>query len=112
MANIDTSKIYSEEQKTRMIDKLKNMPNKTVFMLNKQDVCPIKVRIEKTPHFIHIVDVETSTDMITVGKLYGQPTQESQYRKIVDDIEMFIVNWDLTTKCHFCDLARAQGYDD
>ena len=112
MANIDTSKIYTEEQKTRMIEKLKNMPNKTEFMLNKQDVCPIKVRIDKTPNFIHIVDVETSNDMITVGKLYGQPTQESQYRKIVDDIEMFIVNWDLTTKCHFCDLARALGYDD
>ena len=36
MANIDTSKIYSEEQKTRMIDKLKNMPNKTVWTYDRE----------------------------------------------------------------------------
>ena len=112
MANIDTSKIYNAEQKSRMIAKLKNMASGTEFLLNKNDVCPIKVRIEKTPRVIRLVDVESNNDMVVTGMFYGQRTNEEQYQKIVNDIEMFIVNWDLTCKCHFIDLSRKLGYDD
>lgn len=106
---------YTNEQKERMIEKLKEMPNKTEFLLNKKDTCPIKVRIEKSlaggKTYLYLVDVETGNIMIVCGFFYGQHDRNECYVHMVDEIEDLIEHWDLVVKQHFIDLGDKMGYE-
>lgn len=79
---------YTTEQKERMVAKLMAMPSGTEFKLNKNDDCPLNVRIEKTlaggKTYLYLVDVETDNNMIVCGFLYGQHDRNECYAKMVD----------------------------
>ena len=110
-----TTMAYTNEQKERMVAKLMSMPSGTEFKLNKNDSCPLDVRIEKTlaggKTYLYLVDVETGNNMIVCGFLYGQHGRNECYAKLVDEIEDLIENWDLVLKQHFIDLGNKMGYE-
>ena len=100
---------YTEEQKTRMMDKLKAMKSGTIFNLNKNDVCPIKVKILKTWSSIHLTAPDLKDSVILT--VYGSPDSSKALREVVDTIEDYINHWDLMVKQFFINKARLQGYE-
>lgn len=100
---------YTEDQKSRMMKKLKEMKSGTIFDLNKKDVCPIKVKILKTCSSIHLTAPELDDSVILT--VYGSPDSSKTLREVVDTIEDYITNWDLMVKQFFISKARLEGCD-
>ena len=100
---------YTEEQKTRMMDKLNNMKSGTVFNLNKKDVCPIRVKIFKTHDLISLLAPDLKDEIIL--SVYGDPKSKKALRTVVDTIEDYINHWDLMVKQFFISKSRLEGYE-
>ena len=63
-------KNYTAKQYEMMENKLKNLANGEVFKLNKNDVCPIEVTLNKRRGFkdswrLQLIDAETDDTLIT-----------------------------------------------
>lgn len=99
---------YTESQKARMIEKIRNIRDNEVFKLNKKDVCPLDVYIVRTPRSISMIDAETKQPLF---KTYGWYENDSCLRKFVEAIEEAITDWDRVTKYHFSVVARQEGRD-
>lgn len=100
---------YTEDQKTRMMDKLDNMKSGTIFNLNKNDVCPIRVKILKTRDSIALLAPDLKDEAIL--SVYGDSKSKKALRTVVDTIEDYIYHWDLMVKQFFISKSRLAGYE-
>lgn len=98
---------YTQEQKDRMFQKIKEMKDGTIVNLNKDDVCPIKCKFKKNDFGMWFKSVETGTTIVCARGVPG----DSLIRFFVNRIEKAIDEWDLVTKQYFIDLSRKQGLD-
>lgn len=101
---------YTESQIIRMCDKIKNLESGEEFLLNKDDVCPIKVKLIKTSTALKLIDVEVGEEMCYVKG--WSSNADAVVRKMVELMLDFIKDWDRCTKAHFAYLARKEGYDN
>ena len=98
---------YTQEQKDRMFQKIKEMKDGTIVNLNKDDVCPIKCKFKKNDFGMWFKSVETGTTIVSARGVPG----DDLIQWFVKRIEKAIDEWDLVTKQYFIDLARKQGLD-
>ena len=101
---------YTESQIIRMCNKIKNLKNGEVFLLNKGDVCPIKVKMVKTSTALKLIDVDVDKEMCYAKG--WSANADAVVRKMVEMMLEFIEDWDRCTKTHFAYLARKEGYDN
>lgn len=100
---------YTDDQKRRMVAKLKAMKNGTIFNLNKKDVCPIKCKLIRFRTSISLVAPELNDDVLLT--IQGNSDSNETLMMVVDTIEDWINHWDIVTKQYFIDLARCEGLD-
>ena len=100
---------YTQDQKKRMIEKLRNMKSGEVFKLNKQDITPIECKLVRGFNGIMIVATELKDEPII--SVAGAPNAYTTLEAVVDVIEDYINHWDLMVKQFFISKARLEGRD-
>ena len=93
---------YTESQISRMIEKLRNTPDKTPFKLNPRDPKAFNVHLVRTPHSISLVDTDGHTEMISA---FGWHENDSVLREIVLSIQNYINHWEDAVEIHNRDIT-------
>ena len=101
---------YTESQIIRMCNKIKSLKNGEEFLLNKSDVCPIKVKFIKSATTLRLFDIDAGHEMCMVKG--WSCNADAVVRKMVDLMLEFINDWDRCTKAHFAYVSRKEGYDN
>ena len=97
---------YTQSQISRMIEKIRNTPDKTPFKLNKNDPDKFDVHLVRTPHSIELIDTDAGTRMVYV---YGWHENESVLREIVLSIQYYINRWEDVVEIHKRDMEKTKS---
>ena len=97
---------YTEDQKKRMIEKIRSMKNGEIFDLNKKDANPITCKIVRTHDSFSLVGPKINDEvLLTVN---GNPNGYDTLKIVVDTIEDWINDWEFVSGQYLEDLARVK----